>query len=117
MNRRGRTGGPLTRLVEEFTDRLLIVDLPGLTVERRGKVVAFTGRRIATLPSPMRIGLTVVATVVACVARLAGPGRVTRFLAGRPLPVVGDYVRLVRSLAYTYVWETWPSTASNGASP
>jgi hypothetical protein len=107
---------PLTRLVEEFTDQLLLVDLPALTAERRSKTVAFTGRRIAILPSPMRFGLTVVATVVAGVGVVAGPGRVARLLAGRPLPVLGDYVRLVRSLAYAYVWETWPSTAANGAS-
>ena len=105
---------PLTRLVEEFTDRLLLVDLPALTAERRGKAVAFTGRRIATLPSPMRFGLTVVAVVVAGAGRIVGLGRVTRFLADRPLPVLGDYVRLVRSLAYTYVWETWPSTTPGG---
>ena len=41
--------------------------------------------------------------------------RVARLLAGRPLPVVGDYVRSVRSLCYTYVWETWPATAADGA--
>ena len=107
---------PLTRLVEQFADRLLAVDLPALTPERRAKAVSFTGGRIATLPSPMRFGLTIVAFVVAGGARLVGLARVARLLAGRPLPVVGDYVRLVRSLAYTYVWETWPSTGPDGAS-
>lgn len=106
---------PLTRLVEEFTDRLLVLELPALPADRRGETAAFTGRRAATLPSPMKVGLTVVATVIACIGRLAGLGRITRVLAGRPLPVLGDYVRLVRSLAYAYVWETWPSTAADGA--
>jgi hypothetical protein len=44
-----------------------------------------------------------------------GRRRVVRLLAARPLPVVGDYVRLVRSLTYAYVWETWPATAADGA--
>jgi hypothetical protein len=107
---------PLPRLVEEFADRLLVVDLPALTADRRGDAVAFTGSRIAGLPSPMRFVIALVAIVVAAVGRLAGIARVARFLAARPIPVVGDYVRLVRSLAYTYVWETWPSTAADGAS-
>jgi hypothetical protein len=106
---------PLARLVEEFSDRLLTVDLPRLPDERRSETVAFTGRRIATLPSPMRAGLTVVALAVATAQQLAGGSRVARLLAGRPLPVVGDYVRLVRSLSYAYVWETWPATAADGA--
>jgi hypothetical protein len=106
---------PLTRLVEEFTDRLLVVELPALPADRRGETVAFTGRRVAALPTPMRLGLTVVAAVVAGVGRLAGLRRITRMLASRPLPVLSDYVRLVRSLAYAYVWETWPSTAADGA--
>ena len=29
--------------------------------------------------------------------------------------MLGEYVRLVRSLAYAYVWETWPDTAPDGA--
>jgi hypothetical protein len=110
-----RSPFPLARLVEEFSDRLLAVDLPRLPVERRGETVVFTGRRVATLPSPMRAGLTVVALVVAAAQRLAGEARVARVLAGRHIPVVGDYVRLVRSLSYAYVWETWPATAADGA--
>lgn len=106
---------PLTRFVEEFTDRLLVVELPALPADRRVETVAFTARRVAALPSPMRVGLTVVATGVAGAAKLAGLGRITRVLSGRSLPVLGDYVRLVRSLAYAYVWETWPSTAADGA--
>ena len=43
-----------------------------------------------------------------------GPTRVTAFVAGRPVPVLGDYVRLLRTLAYTYVWERWPDTDPDG---
>jgi hypothetical protein len=109
-----RSPFPLARLVEEFSDRLLAVDLPRLPAERRGEAVAFIARRITGLPSPMRTGLAVVVVAVAAAQRIAGCARVVRVLAGRPLPLVGDYVRLVRSLSYAYVWETWPSTAANG---
>ncbi len=40
--------------------------------------------------------------------------RVAGALAGHPLPVVGEYVRLLRSLAYAYVWDTWPDTSVTG---
>ena len=66
------------------------------------------------LPSPMRIGVGVVAVAVAGAGRLVGGGRVVRLLAARPLPVLGEYVRLVRSLGYAYVWETWPATTPTG---
>ena len=32
-----------------------------------------------------------------------------------PLPLLGEYVRLIRSLGYAYVWETWPQTRPTGA--
>ena len=41
--------------------------------------------------------------------RLVGLDRLAAFLARRPVPVLGEYVRLVRSLAYAYVWDTWPA--------
>ena len=111
-----RSPFPLARLVEEFSDRLLAVDLPALPAERRGETVAFAGRRIATLPSPMRArahhGCR---RRRRCRSGSPAAAASSRLLAGRPLPVVGDYVRLVRSLAYAYVWETWPSTAADGA--
>ena len=110
-----RRSFPLVRLVEEFTDRLLVVDLPRLPAERRDQTVAFAGRRVAVLPSPMRLGISVVALSVAGASRVAGRARVARFLASHRLPALGDYVRLVRSLTYAYVWETWPATAADGA--
>jgi hypothetical protein len=64
----------------------------------------------------MRLGVGVVAIVVGAAGRLIGLSRVVRLLAKRPLPVVGDYVRLVRSLGYAYVWETWPATGPDGSS-
>ena len=97
-----------------FADQLVTHDLPGLPAERRAEVVAFAVRRVAGLPSPMRVGVGAVAVIVGAGSRLFGRRRVTAFLASRPLPVFGEYVRLIRSLAYAYVWETWPGTAVDG---
>ena len=103
------------RLVEGFADRLAAVDFPALPSERRAAASAFAGRRYAGLPSPMRAGVSVVAIAVALAGRLAGGRGTARLLARYPLPIVGDYVRFVRALTTAYVWETWPSTAADGA--
>lgn len=103
------------RLVAEFSDGVLAADLPGLPPQRRAQTAAFTERRIAGLPSPMKLGVGAVAIAVGAVGRLVGTARLAHILARHPLPILGDYVRLVRSLGYAYVWETWPSTAADGS--
>lgn len=101
--------------ISAFCDQLVAHDLPELPAERRAAVVTFTERRTEELPTPMRVGVTIVAAAVAVLSKIVGGGRMASFLARRPLPLVGEYVRLLRSLAYAYVWETWPSTAPSGA--
>ncbi len=103
------------RLIAGFCDRLVAHDLPDLPPERRAATVAFTRRRVAGLPTPMAVGVTVVAVVVGGAGRVVGAERVADFLTRRPLPLAGEYLRLLRSLAYAYVWETWPATTSTGA--
>jgi len=98
-------------LVEPFADRLLAADVPALDAARRGEVVAFVGRRVDVLPSVIRLGVTLIATVFRAFLVLPGGWRLTRRLVDRPLPLVGEYPRLVRSLAYAYIWERWPETA------
>jgi hypothetical protein len=44
-----------------------------------------------------------------------GSSAFVRFVARTPLPLFGEYVRLIRSLGYAYVWETWPGTQPTGA--
>jgi hypothetical protein len=105
---------PPPRTVAAFSDRLLAHELPGLPGAQRAEVVAFVGRRVAGLPSPMRLGVGVVATFVDGIGRLAGADRLARLVGQHPLPVVGEYARLVRSLAFAYVWDTWPATAPDG---
>ncbi|HYU66152.1 MAG TPA: hypothetical protein VEK09_05325 [Jatrophihabitantaceae bacterium] len=109
-------GRPPARLIAEFSNHVIATDLPALPAERRADVVAFAGRRIAALPSPMKLGVGIVAVVVGGLGRIVGLPRLTAVLVRRPLPVLGDYVRLVRSLSYAYVWETWPSTGPDGSS-
>ncbi|MET0460802.1 MAG: hypothetical protein ABW195_16240 [Ilumatobacteraceae bacterium] len=102
-------------LIAEFCDQLVAHDLPDLPTDRRAEVVAFTIRRIDGLPSPMRLGVGLVATSVGGLGTVLGLHRVVGVLATRPLPLLGEYVRLVRSLVYAYVWETWPDTTTAGA--
>lgn len=102
-------------LIAEFSDAVLAADLPALPADRRTQTVAFTQRRIEGLPSPMRLGVGFVAVVVGVLGRIVGTRRVAHLLVRRSLPMVGDYVRLIRSLGYAFIWETWPSTAADGA--
>lgn len=100
-----------------FSDRVLANDLPDLDVDQRAEVVAFVQRRVAGMPSPMRVGVGLVAAIVGVSGRLIGADRAVRLVGARPLPLLGEYVRLVRSLGYAYVWETWPDTTATGGRP
>lgn len=73
-------------------------------------------RRVDGLPSVMRIGVLMIAAVLRVALALPGGAAMLRVLARTPLPLVGEYVRLIRSLGYAYVWETWPDTRPDGAS-
>jgi hypothetical protein len=106
---------PSLPVVGPFADRLLSLDLPTLPDDRRAEVVAFIARRVDGMPSVTRIGVVVLATAVRGVLALPGGSAVVPWLAGHPLPLLAEYVRLVRSLGYAYVWETWPATQPDGA--
>jgi hypothetical protein len=75
-------------------------------------VVAFIVRRIDTLPSITRIGVLAIAAVFRVVL-LVVPGPLPMRVAGK-IPICSEYLRLVRSLGYAYIWETWPSTTADG---
>jgi hypothetical protein len=106
---------PSAPLVGPFADRLLAFDFPALDPTRRGEVVRFAARRVDGLPSVMRLGVLIIAAVVRVVMAFPGSDAVLRFLATSALPLLGEYVRLIRSLGYAYIWETWPETRSDGA--
>ena len=98
--------------VEPFCHHLLVVDLPALPPERRAAAVGFTAARASTLPTPMRIGVGLVAAVGGGGAAVspdtvASPGCWPR----RPLPLVGEYVRL-RALA-----RLTPTSGRRGPTP
>lgn len=98
-----------------FADDLIERELPALAPERRAATVQFVCRRVRSLPSPLLVGVTLLAVGVGVARRLCGPERVTTFLQATRLPFVGELARLVRSLGVAYVWETWPDTDPSGA--
>jgi hypothetical protein len=99
----------------QFADALLQIELPQLPDERRHETVRFIERRMASLPAPVAFGVTIAAAAVRTAGTVAGHRRLAGFIASRPLPVLGDYTRLVRSLGFAFVWETWPDTQPDGA--
>jgi hypothetical protein len=105
---------PSAPLVRPFADRLLRLDFPSLPASNRTEVVAFTTRRVETLPSITYLGVVFLAAIVRLVLLLPGSDTTLRFLARTSLPLLGEYTRLVRSLGYAYIWDTWPDTAPDG---
>ena len=106
---------PSAPLVGPFADRLLAHDLPALDEARRDQAVAFTIRRVDGLPSVMRIGVVIIATLFRGLLMLPASNAVLAFFARTPLPLLGEYIRLIRSLGYAFIWETWPDTHPDGA--
>lgn len=98
-----------------FANSLLAIELPDLPATARAETVTFVCRRAGQLPSPLRAGLVLVCTGVGLAQRLAGPDRSTRALQGSSLPLVGELPRMVRSLGFAFIWETWPDTSPSGA--
>lgn len=106
-----RPTGPFGR----FAGDLLRIELPDLPDDRRAETIAFVCRRAAQAPTPLRLGIIALALATGVVQRLVGSSPTTAFLRGTSLPFVGELSRLVRSLGFAYVWETWPSTSESGA--
>ncbi len=105
---------PSHPLVGPFADALFAADLPSLPADRRREVVSFVARRADGLPSFIRFGVLVIAALYRGAMAVPGAWPVVRFIAGKPLPVISEYPRLIRSLGYTYIWERWPATAPDG---
>ncbi len=103
--------GPFGR----FAERVLVAELPDLTDDRRVRTVAFVCRRAAQTAGPPRLGVILLAALVGASERAVDPDRSTAWLRDTTLPFVGELARLVRSLAYAFVWETWPDTLPTGA--
>lgn len=102
--------GPFGR----FAERLLAVELPDLDPARRSETVMFVCRHADELPTPLLFGVATMSIGTGIVARAIGLERVTDLLRGTRLPFVGELARMVRSLGFTFVWETWPDTSPTG---
>jgi hypothetical protein len=105
----------LDRIVGPFAELLLTADLPQLPNDRRVEVVDFVVGRANAIPSFTRFGVTVIGLFYRALLTSAAGRSVARFLMSRPLPLLGEYPRLIRSLGYAYVWERWPDTLPTGA--
>jgi hypothetical protein len=104
-----------TTPVERFADALLRRDLPALSTERRHDAASFVSRRVDGLPSVTRVGVIVISRLVGAVGAIAGTERAVDVAVAVRLPFLSEYPRLVRSLGYAYIWETWPGTQLDGA--
>jgi hypothetical protein len=98
-----------------FADRLLTIELPDLPSTSRADTVAFVCRRANQVPSPLRVGVVGLSAGVGMAQRLLGVDRTTGFLRTTRLPFVGELSRMVRSLGFAYIWETWPDSSPTGA--
>jgi hypothetical protein len=98
-----------------FADRLLTLELPALPDSSRSDTVAFVCRRADQVPSPLRLGVMMLSVGVGIGQRVLGIDRTTSLLRDTTLPLVGELARMVRSLGFAYIWETWPDTLATGS--
>jgi hypothetical protein len=108
---------PALPVVGSFAERLLAVDLPDLTPDRRREVVGFIAHRVDHLPSFTRFGVLLLGVAFRTLLAVPGGWGAARIVMRLPLPLVSEYPRLVRSLGFAYIWEHWPSTTPTGAMP
>jgi hypothetical protein len=114
----GRLDGcRLDQIVGPFADMLLAADFPDLPSDKRAEVVHFVERRAATVPSFTRFGVTVIGLVYRTLMAAPAGDRIVRALVALPLPILGEYPRLIRSLGYAYIWDRWPDTTATGGQP
>lgn len=106
--------GPAHRIVAPYADALLARDLPALDPTRRAETVGFVATRVSTLPTPMFLGVMVIAWTFDLLLRLGSRRSFISLSTRLPLPFVSEYPRLIRSLAFAYVWERWPDTRPDG---
>lgn len=99
-----------------FADDLLELELPDLPASQRADTVAFVCRRTEQVPTPLKLGILVLSVATGLGQRLSRD-RTTRFLSSTSLPFVAELSRMVRSLGFAFVWETWPSTSPTGGQP
>lgn len=102
--------GPFGR----FAAGLLALELPELPEERLRDAVRFVCRRADQTPGPLRLGVVTLAVGTGVAERLLDADRVLHLMRSTRLPFVGELARMVRSLGFAYIWETWPATGPTG---
>lgn len=97
-------------LVTPFAAEIVRTDLPGLPAHQVDDAIAFVVHRVVTMPTVLRLGLLVVAGSIAPL--MMSPCRAATLRAVRRLhpPLYGEYLRLVRGLLVSRVWEQAPAT-------
>lgn len=103
--------------VARFADGLLSAELPLLAEDRRRAAIEFIGRRVHVLPSLTRFGVLLIGRIVDVAGIVIGHSNARRLVTTLPIPLLAEYPRLVRSLGFAYVWETWPDTTVEGGRP
>lgn len=103
--------------VARFADGLLSHELPLLSDDRRREAIDFIGRRVRVLPSLTRFGVLLIGRFLDIAGIVVGHSNIRRFVTTLPIPLLAEYPRLVRSLGFAYVWETWPDTTVDGGRP
>jgi hypothetical protein len=110
---------PTLAFLPALVDAILRRDVGDLEPDAVRACAAFTIERVGGAPSVPRLGLDVAATVAALVVRAAARRPFARLdLAARitwlgrleRLPLTGQYVDAVRSLALTYIYEAGVAT-------
>ena len=105
------------RSIETFARFLGERELPGLSPGKRDEIVAFVVARCLGLPSITRFGVAGISLGFGGLFHLPRGRWVLGWLCDHPLPLLGEYPRLIRSLTFAYVFETWPESHANGATP
>ena len=106
---------PVIRSVETFAKFLTARELPGLPQARADATLPFIVSRCQGLPSITRFGVGAIAGGFSVVMRLPGGNKAAAWLSDHPLPILGEYPRLIRSLTFAYVFETWPDSRFDGS--
>jgi hypothetical protein len=78
--------------------------------------VQFIDKRVAVLPSFTRFGVQMIGAGIGGLLRVVGPQRTVALVTSKPIPLVAEFPRLIRSLGYAFIWETWPDTGVDGSS-
>lgn len=82
------------------------LDLGALDAGERAAAVDFVVHRLSTMPTIPRAGICSLSVVLAQLVRTPLGAPVLRWASRESPPLLGDYVRLVRGLVVSHVWET-----------